>query len=132
MKTPVKLPTDRSFGFTFAVVFLLAGGWLWWKASRFGLPLLGVSAGFALIALTVPRILRPLNVVWMYFGALLNLIVSPIIMGVIYFGVFTPVALFFKLTKRDALHRAFDSKRPSYWVDRTPPGPDGASLPRQF
>jgi predicted membrane metal-binding protein len=132
MKLPVKLPTDRSFGFTFAVVFALAGGWLWWKSSRYGLPLLGVAAAFALLAIIFPRVLRPLNIVWMYFGMLLNMIVSPVIMGVIYFGVFTPVALFFRLTKRDSLHRTFDAKLASYWIERTPPGPDGATLPRQF
>jgi predicted membrane metal-binding protein len=132
MKTPVKLPSDKSFGFTFTVVFALVGGWLWWKASRWGLPLLGVAAGFALAATLVPRVLHPLNVAWMYFGALLNMIVSPIIMGAIYFVVFTPVSLFFKLTKRDALHRRFDGKLPSYWLERKPPGPDGATLPRQF
>jgi len=132
MKTPVKLPSDRSFGFTFAVVFLLAGGWLWWKSSHVNLTLLGVSAGFAVVASVFPRVLHPLNVVWMHFGALLNKIVSPIIMGAIYFIVFTPVALVFRLTKRDVLKRAFDTKLGSYWVDRTPPGPDGDSLPRQF
>jgi predicted membrane metal-binding protein len=132
MKTPVKLPSDKSFGFTFTVVFALVGGWLWWKASRWGLPLLGVAAGFALAATLVPRVLHPLNVAWMYFGALLNMIVSPIIMGAIYFVVFTPVSLFFKITKRDALHRRFDGKLPSYWLERKPPGPDGATLPRQF
>ncbi len=132
MKTPVKLPSDRSFGFTFTVVFALLGGWLWWKKSRWGIPFLGASAGFALLAALLPRVLHPLNVVWMYFGALLNMIVSPIIMGVIYFVVFTPVALFFRITKRDALNRKFDGALPSYWLERKPPGPDGATLPRQF
>lgn len=132
MKTPVKLPSDRSFGFTFAVVFSLLGGWLWWKASRFGLPLVGVGAAFALVAMLLPRVLRPLNIAWMWFGALLNMIVSPVIMGLIFFLVFTPVSLFFRLTGRDALRRRFDRALPSYWLNRTPPGPDGASLPRQF
>lgn len=132
MKTPVKLPSDRSFGFTFAVVFALLGGWLWWKSSRWGLPFIGIGAGFALIALLFARILRPLNVAWMHFGALLNMIVSPIIMGLIYFVVFTPFSLFFRLTGRDALRRRFDRALPSYWLNRDPPGPDGATLPRQF
>ena len=132
MRTPVKLPSDKSFGFTFAVVFLLVGGWLWWKASRWGLPLLAVSAAFALVATLVPRVLHPLNIAWMYLGALLNMIVSPVIMGVIYFVVFTPVSLFFRLTRRDALRRGFDAVLPSYWLERQPPGPDGSTLPRQF
>ena len=132
MKTPVKLPSDKSFGYTFTIVFALVGGWLWWKKSSWGIPLLGVSAGFALFATLVPRLLHPLNIAWMYFGALLNMIVSPIIMGLIYFVVFMPVGLFFRLTRRDALHRKFDGALSSYWLERKPPGPDGASLPRQF
>jgi Saxitoxin biosynthesis operon protein SxtJ len=132
MKTPVKLPSDRSFGFTIAIALSLLGGWLWWKASRWGLPLLGVAAAFALFATLLPRLLRPLNIAWMWFGALLNMIVSPVIMGLIFFLVFTPVSLFFRLTGRDALNRRFDRGMTSYWLNRTPPGPDGASLPRQF
>ena len=132
MKAPMKLPSERSFGFTFAVVFALVGAWLWWKSSRYALPAFGIGAAFGLVAITVPVILKPLNIVWAYVGLVLNMIVSPVIMGVIYFGVFTPVSLFFKMTKRDSLHRKFDKSRSSYWIDRTPPGPDGASLPRQF
>jgi predicted membrane metal-binding protein len=132
MKLPPHLPSERSFGFTFAAVFALVGAWLWWKSSRYALPVFGIGAAFGLIAITVPVILKPLNIVWAYVGLVLNMIVSPIIMGVIYFGVFTPVSLFFKLTKRDSLHRKFDKAARSYWIDRTPPGPDGASLPRQF
>jgi predicted membrane metal-binding protein len=132
MTTPVKLPSERSFGFTFAIVFTLLGGWAWWKSSRWGLPMIAGGAVFALLAVLLPRVLRPLNIVWAKFGALLNMIVSPIIMGLIYFVVFTPVSLFFRFTGRDALRRRFDRALPSYWQNRTPPGPDGASLPRQF
>jgi predicted membrane metal-binding protein len=132
MKKPIQVPSDKSFGFTFAVVFSLVGGWLWWKSSRWGLPLLATGGGFALVAVLLPRILRPLNIAWAYVGLVLNMIVSPIIMGLIYFVVFTPVSLFFRITGRDSLNRRFDRKLTSYWLERTPPGPDGASLPRQF
>jgi predicted membrane metal-binding protein len=132
MKGPLKLPTDRSFGFTFAVVFALFGGWLLWKASTAAIYVLGASAAFAVLAVAVPKILHPLNVVWMRFGALLNLIVTPIVMGVIYFGIFTPVALVFRIKGRDALRRSFERDGATYWIDRTPPGPDGQTLPRQF
>ena len=132
MDRSLKIPTDRSFGFTFAVVFTLIGGWMVWRANRFGLPFLGTAAAFALMALAVPRVLHPLNVAWMHFGLLLNRIVSPIVMGLIFFGIFTPVALLFRLKGRDALRRSFERGLGSYWIDRTPPGPDGKTLPRQF
>jgi hypothetical protein len=131
-KSALKIPTDRSFGLTFAVVFGLAGAWLWWRQSRVGLPLIGAGAVFAVLALTVPRVLHQLNVVWMHFGLLLNKIVSPIVFGVIFYVVFAPVGLLFRLTGRDVLHRSFDRARASYWNTRTPPGPKGDSFPRQF
>jgi predicted membrane metal-binding protein len=132
MAKPLKKPTDRSFGFTFAAVFAIAGAWLMWRGSRYGLPALGIAVVFAAIALVAARLLHPLNVVWMHFGLLLNKIVSPIVLGVIFFGIFAPIGLFFRITGRDALRRSFERGLPSYWIDRTPPGPDGKSFPRQF
>lgn len=131
-KKGLKLPTDRSFGFTFAVVFALLGGWLLWKHSRYGVGVLSLGALFALVAVVVPKILHPLNIVWMRFGWLLNQIVSPIAMGVIFFGIFAPVGLLFRLKGRDALRRKFEPNSKSYWILRDPPGPDGKTLPRQF
>jgi len=69
----------------------------------------------------------------MWFGGVLNRVVSPVILGLIYFAVFTPVALFFAVSGRDALNRKFEPSKPSYWLDRTPPGPEAErSFPRQF
>jgi hypothetical protein len=131
-KELLKTPTDRSFGFTFAVVFGLLGTWLVWHSSAYGWPAFGVGAAFAVVALTIPRVLHPLNVVWMRFALLLNKIVSPIVLGVIFFGIFMPVSLIFRAIRRDALRRKFDSALTSYWIDREPPGPPGTSFPRQF
>jgi len=132
MDVPIKIPTDRSFGFTFAVVFGLAGLWFVWKSSPLGLPLLILAAVFALVSVIVPRILHPLNVAWMYFGLLLSTIVNPIVMGIVFFGVFTPMAIFFRLKGRDALRRGFEREAKSYWIDRTPPGPGRNTFTRQF
>jgi hypothetical protein len=127
------LPTDRSFGLTFAVVFTLLAAWLYYKGSGHWMASLGVATAFAVLALLFARILHPLNVAWMWFGGILHRIVSPLMLGLIYFGVFTPVALFFRLRGRDVLNRKFEPSQPSYWLDRTPPGPDAErSFPRQF
>lgn len=132
MSQPIKLPSDRSFGITFAVVGGLVAAWLWWKSSAHYGVALTIAAGFLLLALLAPAVLHPLNVVWMRFGALLNRIVSPLVLGAIYFIVMTPVALLFKLTGRDVLNRKFDAAARSYWIERAPPGPDGKTFPRQF
>lgn len=132
----VPLPSDRSFGLTFATVFgILAGVGLWrgWMAGELWLYFLAASVAFLIVSFAFPRILRPLNKVWMLFGAFLHKVVSPIMLGVIYFIVMTPVALFFKITGRDELRRKYDPSAKSYWIMREPPGPDGpSSFPRQF
>lgn len=133
MTTKPTLPSDRSFGLTFAAVFALLAGWLAYRGSVYWVASLGASAAFAVLAIAIARVLHPLNVAWMWFGGVLHRIVSPIVLGIIFFGVFTPVALIFKLRGRDALNRKFESAQPSYWVHRTPPGPDAErSFPRQF
>src|SRR2546423_2984283 len=105
--TSALMPSDRRFGWTFAVLFFLAGA--------FSHPwMMAVGAAFAVVTLTRAHWLAPLKQAWMKFGELLNRVVSPIVMGVIFFGVFTPVALFMRLTGRDALRRAYDPAAPSY------------------
>jgi predicted membrane metal-binding protein len=128
----IVLPSDRSFGLLFAVAGALVGAWILWRGNRFANVAFGLAALFLVAALAYPRILRPLNIAWMHFGLLLNRVVSPIVMGVIYFGVFTPLAMVMRLRGRDVLQRRFDPVRESYWLDRNPPGPEGSSFPRQY
>jgi hypothetical protein len=130
---PSKLPSDRSFGILFTVVSALLAGWFFYKGRTYWDIFAGVSAGFLVLALVLPRVLRPLNFVWMKFGDLLGRIVSPIVLGIIFYGAVTPFALVMKLAKRDALARRFDAGARSYWILRDPPGPNAAeSFPRQF
>jgi len=128
----IVLPSDRSFGLLFTVVGALIGAWMLWRGNRFANVAFGVAALFLIAALAYPPVLRPFNSAWMHLGWLLNRLVSPIVMGVIYFGLFTPIATVMRLRGRDVLQRRFDPARDSYWIDRDPPGPDGSSFPRQF
>ena len=110
------MPSDRKFGWTFTVIFLLIGVLSHpWAIAAAGL--------FAAVTLTRAHWLAPLKHAWMKFGELLNMIVSPIVMGVIFFAVFTPVAMVMRLAGRDVLDRSFDAKAPTYWKRRDPPGP---------
>jgi len=132
MKKNLKIPTDRKFGYTFAIVFALLGAWMLWHANRAGFAVLGAGVVFGILGAAVPRVLHPLNVAWMYLGLVLNKIVSPIVLGAIFLIVIAPVGILFRLRGRDALQRALDPARKSYWIDRTPPGPAGDNFPRQF
>jgi len=132
MGNPDQLPSNRSFGATFAVVFALVGGYAWWRGT------LPAGWAFALSGLTLlvtiarPTWLFPLNRAWMKLAQVLHRIVNPIVLAVIYFGVFAPVGIGMRWARRDALKRRFDPEARSYWIQREPPGPDPSGLPNQF
>lgn len=126
------LPTNRSFGILFTVVFALAGGYLWWTHLVGHGWFLGAAALTLLVALTVPDWLAPFNRAWMKLAELLNRIVSPLVLGLIFFGIFTPIAWGMRLAGRDVMKRRLEPASPTYWQDRDPPGPDPDGLPNQF
>jgi hypothetical protein len=129
----IALPSDRSFGLTFVVVFAIIAAWQAW-ADRAGIASIfaGLSIAILIAALSRPVLLHGLNRAWMRFGALLHKVVNPLVLGAIYFLVFTPVALGMRLAGRDALRRQLDAQAKSYWINRDPPGPPPDSLPNQF
>ena len=124
--------SERSFGLVFAGVFLLVALWPLVSRASPRLWAIAVAAAFALCAWLAPQVLAPLNRLWFRFGELLHRIVSPIALGVIFFGVITPYALVMRLFGRDELLLRKGSARPSYWVRREPPGPPPESFRNQF
>jgi hypothetical protein len=75
------------------------------------------SIVFFLVTIFKAEILRPLNKLWMRFGLVLGMIVSPIVMGAIFFIIFTPIGILMRLFGRDELLLQFKTK-PSYWTKR--------------
>lgn len=126
------LPSNRKFGVLFCVVFGVLGTYLWRRHADWYPASFVLSGLFLLTSLLFPDILRPLNRAWMKFALVLNMVVSPVVLGVLYFVVFTPVAVFMRIRKRDVLNRRFDPADISYWSPRTPPGPAPESLRDQF
>lgn len=122
---------NRAFGVVMAVALLALGiaiGWqrqhlLWWPEM--------LAALILITAAWRPAWLSPATRCWLWIGDWLHRIVSPITLGLLYFGIMTPLALALRLGRRDVLKRRFQPDN-SYWVDRDPPGPDVAGLPRQF
>jgi len=127
------LPSERSFGALFAVVLAGAAAWLAWHG-RLGwaLACLGASVVIALLAFLAPRLLAAPNRLWFRFGKLLHAVVSPVVLGAIFFLMLTPIALLMRLAGRDPLARRRDPARASYWKDRDPPGPPPGSFHNQF
>ena len=131
--TEIPLPSDRSFGITFVVVFAIVAAWQAWTGRVDVAYIFFVLALATLLcALLRPALLHGLNRAWMRFGAMLHKVVNPLVLGGIYFLVFTPVAVAMRLAGRDALRRKLDAQAKTYWIDRDPPGPPPDSLPNQF
>jgi Saxitoxin biosynthesis operon protein SxtJ len=127
-----QLPSNRSFGWTFTGFFLLVGIFGIWRSSPTLSWLFALAGLFAVITLTRAQWLEPLNRAWMKFGALMNAVVSPVILGVIFFGVFTPTGMVMRLIGRDAMARKFDPAARSYWVKRDPAGPADDSFGNMY
>lgn len=129
---PVEGSSDRSFGLVFAAVFVIIACWplfhaeppRWWAVP--------VSVAFAVIALLKPALLAGLNRLWTKFGHLLGKVVSPIALGVLFYGVLTPIGVVMRLTGKDPLRLKLDSSARSYWIPRKPPGPPPDSMTNQF
>jgi len=124
--------SERAFGIVFAILFVVIGTWPMWRGGPPRLWALAIAAAFLLAALVVPKILTPLNRLWMAFGLLLGKIISPIMLFVVYVIAVVPTGLIMRLRGKDPLSRRFDREAASYWVHRKPPGKPDETMSRQF
>jgi hypothetical protein len=128
-----KLPSNRSVGVVFGVVFLLLAflpSLL--KGADIQIWALLFSLFFFLAGVLNAPFLTPLNRVWMKFGLLLHRIVSPVVLGIIFISAVLPTRLLLRLAGKDPLRLEFDPGARSYWIVRTPPGPKPESMRHQF
>ena len=116
----IKIGSNRSFGIVFFVVFLLISIYLFLKDGDIRLWSLIISIIFLFLGLLNSNVLSPLNKLWFRFGLLLGKIISPIIMGIIFFLVVTPIAIIMRLFKKDILNLEFKENN-TYWIDKTGP-----------
>lgn len=128
----IKASSDRFFGLTFFVVFLIIALWPLLGHNPIRLPFLGIALAFLGIALITPAWLGPLNRLWLKFGALLHSITNPVILGIMFFLVILPIGVLMRLFGKDFLRLRFNSSASTYWIRREPPGPEKDSLNRQF
>lgn len=128
-----QLPSNRNFGFFFSILFVLLSAYAAYRNIDFyiilSLLILGVAVG--VVAMITQDLLMPFNKAWMRLGELMGMVVSPFILGVIFFLAITPVALFGRLFGRDEL-RLRMAKVSSYWIDRVESSPDKDSFKNQF
>ncbi|HEX7967024.1 MAG TPA: SxtJ family membrane protein [Stellaceae bacterium] len=124
--------SDRSFGFVFCAVSLVVALLPLVRGGEPRLWALAAAAAFFAVALIRPALLAPLNRLWFHFGLLFGRVTNPLIMGLVFFLVITPMAVIMRLRGKDPLRLRLDHEAKSYWIERTPPGPAPASMTNQF
>ena len=113
----IKIGSNRSFGIVFFVVFLIIAFYPLINDENIRYWSLFISLVFLILGLFNSNILTPLNKIWFKFGILLGKVISPIIMGTIFFFVVTPIGLLMKIFKKDLLNLKFNNNK-SYWIER--------------
>lgn len=124
--------SNRSFGGVFTVVFLIIALFPLLKGEGPRIWALTASAAVAAVTLFRPSLLTVPNRLWMQFGLLLGKIVSPIVIGILFYGVITPFGVVMRLAGKDPLRLKRDPGAATYWIKRDPPGPPPESLSNQF
>ena len=109
--------SNRSFGIVFFAFFLIVGLWPIYNYSTIRTWAIVVALIFLILGILNSKHLTPLNKVWTKFGLLLGKIVSPIVMGIIFFIVITPIGFIMKLFGQDLLNKKY-SQNSSYWINR--------------
>ena len=117
----VELPSNKKFGFFFTLVFAIAAAYFYLSGSlTWVYSLVTAAVIFFVVSIFKADALLPLNKLWMRFGLLLGKIVSPIVLGVIFFGLFTPIAFLMRINGRDELRLKLQNKA-SHWILRSEP-----------
>jgi hypothetical protein len=128
----LKTSSDRGFGLVFAAFCAIVAAlslyngqhrWPWWLAA---------AVVFALVAFLRPRLLGPLNRLWTKLGLLLFTVISPIVLGIVFFACIAPIGWIMRRMGKDPLRLRFEPAADTYWIARQPAGPRAETLKNQF
>ena len=112
----IKTSSNKNFGLVFFVIFMTIALWPLLNDENIRIWSVIVSIIFLILGLFNSKILTPFNKLWMRLGILLGTIVSPIVMGIVYFAVITPIGLIMKLFGKDVLNLKIDKNKNTYWT----------------
>ena len=116
----VKMSTNKNFGIVFFIFFFIIAMWPLLSSNDIRLWSLIISLIFLILGILDSKILTPLNKLWMKFGLFLGNLISPIIMGIIYFIVVTPTGLIMKILGKDLLLLKKNNMQ-TYWIEKKDP-----------
>ena len=120
------------FGYVFTLIFVLIGVWPLINGDNLRAWSLWLALAFLFLSVFKPALLKPLNLLWFRFGLLLHKIVNPVVMAFLFYLTVTPTALLMRIFGKRPLGTEFDASADSYWIQRTPPGPDPETMKNQF
>ena len=117
-KFKTKMSANRSFGLLFFFVFLIISLWPLLNEGPVRIWSIVIAIIFLILGLMNSKLLTPLNKLWFKFGLFLGSIVSPIVMGIVFFLVITPTGFVMKIMGKDLLNKKKDNDKKSYWINR--------------
>ena len=117
MTYKIKKNSNKNFGIVFFVFFLLIGFWPLLSDQSYRLWAIIISFIFLTLGLINSKFLTPLNILWFKFGLFLGKIVSPIVMGIIFFVVVTPIGVLMRMMNKDLLNLKFNNNK-TYWIKK--------------
>ena len=118
-ESKIRISSNRNFGLVFFFVFLIVSLLPLLKEEPFRIWSIVIAIIFLILGLMNSKLLTPLNKLWFKFGLFLGSIVSPIIMGIVFFLVITPIGFVMKIMGKDLLNKKKDNDKKSYWINRS-------------
>ena len=118
-ESKIKIGSNRNFGLVFFFVFLIVGLLPLLKEEPFRIWSIVIAITFLIFGIMNSKLLTPLNKLWFKFGLFLGSIVSPIVMGIVFFLVITPTGFVMKIMGKDLLNKKKDNDKKSYWINRS-------------
>jgi hypothetical protein len=127
-------PSEWSFGITIGMVLILVSVWLAWSKEHLLTALLVLALGAIHLSLAFlrPSALGPLNRLWFRFGLLIHRLVSPIVLGALFYIVFTPAGLLLRIVGHDFMRRRKKPQDQSYWIMESERTQNTHSMHNQF
>ena len=116
--TKINISSNRNFGLVFFIVFLIISFWPLTNTESIRVWSIIISLIFLILGLLNSKLLTPLNKIWFKFGMILGGVVAPIVMGIIFFSVVTPIGIIMKITGKDLLNKKYNKKKKTYWIKR--------------
>lgn len=111
-------PDLRKFSWLVGGILLIIGGVVWYRDAGWYPVLLGIGGVLVVVGTVLPLAVKPFYYAWMSLAVVLGFVMTRVILSLFFFLVLTPAGLFFRLIRRDALHRKFDPQAPTYWVKK--------------